>query len=380
MSLFWQLPEPARYLRAIVEDLRAGSNVVLAIPDHAPNGYVAALGTALSTVNLPPLQEIQPNGSAPITTIHEFLTLGPCPPSATVFDLCDNEDFRRRLIHVQPFTPGSWPAWSSFLLEYEDACRQLELADRTLFLVTISGELAVTAPTPANLLRVHPWLDRMDGLNIRLHAANLLPASIQISWQRQLAVATLAELALWDPEVVAAGASLPLAEILSPEPWLNRIAVARGWSPSENPCLPEARWRGLREPFEGRFRTHSAWIALTGRSEALFQRLWTAQVAALFPFLERHRRGLLHCYGKMFKIPWPTKFGQIDQLKDLELNHIADQFRPHSYGGLRDVFRFVCWLRDIRNELAHLNSVPSSLLLDPRYQSRMENFLASADD
>lgn len=381
MSPFWQLPEPGRYLRGIVEDLLAGSNVILAVPEHTPDGCLAALGAALSTASFPNLQEIQPNCSTPIATIHELLTLGPCPPGATVLDLCDNQAFRRRLINVQLFTSTTWPAWSNFLLEYEDACRQLELPDRTLFVVTLSGELALYAPAQANLLRVHPWVNRMDGLNTRLHAADFLGASsISIPWQRQLAMDTLAELALWDPEVVAAGASLSLAEILEPEPWLTQIANARGWSPTDNPKSPPSQWRGLRQPFEGRPRTHSAWLALAGRSEPISQRLWTAQVAALFPFLERHRRGFIHCYGKMFKIPWPTKYGQIDCVEDLELNHVADQLRSQGSGGLRDVARFVTWLRDIRNALAHLKPAPADLLLDQRFQSRMEIFLPSADD
>ena len=381
MSLFWQLPEPARYLRAIIDDLRAGSNIVLTIPDHSPHGCAAALGTALSTIGLTPFQELQPNGSPPIATIHELLALGPCPPSPTVLDLCDNHGFRRRVIHVQSFTSGTWQAWSNFLIEYEDACRQLEVPDRTLFVVTLSGELAISAPTQANLLRIHPWLARMDGLNIRLHAADLLGASnILIPWQRQLAVATLAELALWDPEVVTAGVSLPLDEILEPAPWLAQIATARGWSPSDDPKSTASQWRGLRQNFEGRPRTHAAWLAIAGRSEALSQRLWTAQIAALFPFLERHRRGFIHCYRQLFRLPWPTKLGQIDYVEDLELNHIADQFRPQSHGGLRDVYRFVTWLRDIRNELAHLKPASASLLLDQRFQSRMQNFLNSDDD
>jgi hypothetical protein len=221
----------------------------------------------------------------------------------------------------------------------------------------------------------------MDGLNIRLHAADLLGASnIQIPWQRQLAVATLAELALWDPEVVATGASLSLAEILEPAPWLTQLAAARGWSPSDDPQSVASQWRSLRQPFEGRTRTHAAWLALAGRSEALSQRLWTAQVAALFPFLERHRRGFIHCYRKIFKLPWSTKLGRIDHVEDLELNHIADQFWSQGSSGLRDVARFVGWLRDIRNELAHLKPAPAALLLDQRFRSRMESFLTSADD
>jgi hypothetical protein len=81
----------------------------------------------------------------------------------------------------------------------------------------------------------------------------------------------------------------------------------------------------------------------------------------------------------MFKIPWLTKRGQIDYVEDLELNHIADQLRLIS-GRLRDAAHFVRWLCDIRNELAHLRPAPPVLLLDSQFQSRMETFLASADD
>ena len=98
------------------------------------------------------------------------------------------------------------------------------------------------------------------------------------------------------------------------------------------------------------------------------------------PLIERHRRGLLHYYRGLLHVPWPTQSGTISKLEDLELNHIADQFRPHSSGGLSDVYGFVSWLRDLRNDLAHLTSVAPQRLLDPRFQSRMGNVLTSEDD
>lgn len=380
MSVFWQLPEPANFVRNVVEDLRAGYNVVLAIPDHAPPGWAAALRTATSASGLPRLQGIQPDGSPPISDLHKALSLGACSARATVSDLCDEPGFRGRLLHVQQFTPDAWPAWSNFLLQYEDTCRHLELAERTLFIVTLSGDLAISAPAPANLLRVHRWLARMDGLNAQLHAANLLAGRTQSIWQRQLTVALLGELALWDPEVITIGTSLRLAEILAPTPWLEQIAAARGWSVTDNLKSPTAEWRGIRQPFEGRHRTHSAWLAAASRKEALAQRVWNGQVSALFPLLERHRRSLLHCYRGLLRVPWPTQFGKISSMADLELSHIADQLKIQGSGGLRDVYDFVSWLRDIRNDLAHLSCVAPQRLLEPRFQSRMDQFLTNDND
>ena len=379
--MFWQLPEPARFIRAVLEDLREGYNVVLALPDHAPGDCSGVLRAALITANLPRLQSIHTDGPTPISAIHKALNLGSCSSRATVSDLCDQPGFQGRIIHLHQFTPDAWQAWVGFLHEYEDTCRHKELAERTLFVVTLSGALAIAAPAPANLLRVHQWLARMDGLNARLHAANLLATSPQNHWRRQLTVALLAELALWDTEVITIGASLPLADILDPEPWLAEIARARGWAVTEDLRSAAAEWRGLRQPFEGRHRTHSAWLALANRKEALSQRVWNGQVAALFPLIERHRRSILKRYSRFLTVPWMTGFGKtITEIEDLELNHIADQLRPQSRGVLRDIYEFVSWLRDVRNDIAHLSCVTPHRLLEPRFQSRMDQLLTNDDD
>ena len=67
-------------------------------------------------------------------------------------------------------------------------------------------------------------------------------------------------------------------------------------------------------------------------------------------------------------------------MEDLELNHIADQLKSQNSRGLRRVYEFVCWLRDIRNDLAHLTPASAEHLLDPRFENRMDNVLASEDD
>ena len=65
---------------------------------------------------------------------------------------------------------------------------------------------------------------------------------------------------------------------------------------------------------------------------------------------------------------------------DLEINHIHDQLRNQSSRGLKDVVDFVRWLRDIRNDLAHLVPVSHSTLLEPRFQERFgRDFLTEED-
>ena len=371
MKEYWQLPAPARFLRRVVEDVREGNNVVIALPRHAPSGWSSALRSALAIPSFPRLEEIPVNGDLPLPALHRSLALGNCSAHANVTDLCANAGFLNRLLHLQDFTPASWRAWSAFLAEYEDACRQFDLVHRTLFIATVQGDSAGEIPPPANLLRVHPWQDRVDSLDIRLHAANLMAGTTLPPWQRQPAVSLLVELALWDPEVCAIGSSLPLADLIQPATWLTQLAQNRGWTAADDVKASPAVWRGLTQPFEGDNRVHSAWLAMASRNEALNQRIWNGQVAALFPLLERHRRALIKSYRGLFRLPMQTDYKLITRHEDLELNHIADQLRSMNSRGLRDTCDFVFWLRDIRNDLAHLSLVSPADLLKPQFSARM---------
>jgi hypothetical protein len=188
-------------------------------------------------------------------------------------------------------------------------------------------------------------------------------------------------LALWDPEVITVGAALPLADILVPESWLANLARVRGWSAAEDLTSPAAQWRGLRQPFEGRHRTHSAWLALAGRNDVIAQRIWNGQVTALFPLLERHRRDLLNSHRGFLHVPWSTLYGKtINEIEDLEFSHVADQLRLQNLARLQPVYDFVYWLRDIRNDLAHLNCVSPQRLLEPRFQSRMDQVSTNEEE
>src|SRR5262245_14104168 len=196
MSNFWQLPAAAHVVRGIADDLVWGTNVVVTFPEHAPDGWFNALKISLRSMNLHPLKSIEANGDAPLLSLATQLNLQAVPGTLRIGNLCDMPEFHGLILYLRTDTVGQWPAWCRFLGEYEDACRRLDLAQRTLFVTALHGELACHAPAPANLLRVHPWQDRIDGLNIRLYAAELMADMSLPPWQRQLAVAILAELAL----------------------------------------------------------------------------------------------------------------------------------------------------------------------------------------
>ena len=225
------------------------------------------------------------------------------------------------------------------------------------------------------MLRRHQWNGCLDSLNIRLYAATLLSGDSLPAWQRQLATEVLAELSLWDPTVCEAGAGLGLRALLDPVKWLADLGSGRGWAATDDANGASARWRGIRQEIEGRSRLHSGWLAVAGRTDSIAHRVWNGQVATL-PLLERQRRELLRSYRGLLRTPWTTPYGRIGRIEDLELNHIADQLAAQRSDGLRSTFEFVCWLRDMRNDLAHLEPIPATRVLEARFQSRLLQALA----
>lgn len=378
MTEFWELPGPASFVRRLAEDLRAGSNVVVLLPEHSPEGWLPALRGALCDT-LPRLEQVDHDGRPPLTALHRHLGLHAASPHAHLSDLCENSAFRCRLLHVSPRSDETSRAWRQFLTSYEDACRVWPLAERTLFVTELVGLASQESPSPANLLRVHRWNACLDSLDIRLFVAGLCSNLATPIWQRNLAVTLLAELALWDPHVCMVGASLPLSELLAPSNWLADIARSRGWSASDDPQQPDAEFRGIRHVFDGSSRVHSAWLALAGRMDALAYRIWNAQITSLFPLLERHRRALIKTYAPMglLRVPYVTTFSTIQRVEDLELSHIAEQMSHLNSHGMRDICNFVCWLRDLRNDLAHLSPIPVRRLTETQFLARLGNLDAT---
>ena len=93
-------------------------------------------------------------------------------------------------------------------------------------------------------------------------------------------------------------------------------------------------------------------------------RIWAAQVAVLFPLVERERRCLLKAYRALWRLPHTRKDGtQILRLKDLEIGDMAVQARDS--GPLAVERQRLSWLRRVRNQLAHNEVVPWATLTSP---------------
>jgi hypothetical protein len=177
--------------------------------------------------------------------------------------------------------------------------------------------------------------------------------------QRRLAISLIAATALWDPSASDRLAQEPIDMLMNPRPVLIDIAHERGWDPTQDAA---SGWhRGMSDCFEGRAQSHSAMLAIADGRNELNSRIWKAEVSVVLPHLEELRREVLSRYGRAFKLPFVTRFGEvITDVFDLELAHIASQL-----GGLAGRVDFrtrrgVERMAAVRNKLAHLEPLEST--------------------
>ena len=94
------------------------------------------------------------------------------------------------------------------------------------------------------------------------------------------------------------------------------------------------------------------------------ERIWAAQVAVLFPLVERERQCLLNARRAFWRLPHTRKNGkQIWHLEDLEIGDMAAQ--AWDSGPLAVERQRLNWLRRVRNQLAHNKVVPWATLTSP---------------
>jgi hypothetical protein len=107
---------------------------------------------------------------------------------------------RNRIVWIESIAPAMWAARDGFLREYQHCCGEIPLLQRTQFCAMPPPQSAADALTGEVRLGVH----RYDGFVAPLDAliyASLTYRSTSDSKERDVAVATIAAVALWDPAV-----------------------------------------------------------------------------------------------------------------------------------------------------------------------------------
>jgi len=187
--------------------------------------------------------------------------------------------------------------------------------------------------------------------------------------QHRLAVEMTVHLALWDLELAVELSRLPLKEINAPESLLREYAEARGWKGEES-----AAWlNGTQETFFGEEQVHSALCAIRGNLSTIERRIWAAQTAVMFPFLEKRLRDLIQGLDCLPDSAEVSKNGATEVIskKEFELSDVHRELQKDGRAS-PELKAIVKKLKQIRNRIAHLEPLRTLELQEPFSQFEYE--------
>ena len=336
----WDLPGAKRFMSSLCGTLRDGNSVVVHVPDDLPEGFDTVIRSSLGRALR--VSEFKATPAPLHDLIREFA--GNPSRVQSVLDLCDDIGFRGRLVRLRGLNGENWPMWRDFLGQYAHASRSLSLLGRTLFLAPLAGCLPEDATPPHVGLTMRVWDGVLDEVDLLLFAAEQLRERIDAPLLRALLANSVARVAAWDFETAAALVAESATTISAPADCLRRMACDRGWT-IDTPV----EWRlgtGNREGV-----AHAARAALADPPDELERRLWSAQLAVLFPWIEERRYELVASHRYEVKRQMRAAGHAEEDPFALEVGDLYSLFDRR--GADRGVRRAVSRLRRARNSLAH---------------------------
>ncbi|HEV2147621.1 MAG TPA: hypothetical protein VGR37_09490 [Longimicrobiaceae bacterium] len=341
-------------------------SLVLRLPEHTPNGVD---GEIRRLVDLDWRRFVVPRDlpGEPAAALLEYFDPD-LPPEAprTCRTLVESSRFRGHGVMIETTSPEAAGDWCGFLIEYDERVRAVAPFARSRICLLLRGAAARETLAGGVALGVRSWDGVVGETDMVLWASYLLRDRGEGPIPRRVMASVIARLALWDPELALRLADEPNERVLAPEPILAEVARERGWSQGMDVC-DTARWcSGALCEIEGQKRIHSAALAPLGCGEEVGHRVWAGQVGVLFPFVEERRRSLIDALGDRLIVPYRPHPAaeEIRDRRDLELSHVLRQVRQRPTGLPSWMMEALSVLVDIRNRIAHFETVPESLWLD----------------
>ena len=355
----WSLPGPSSFVDNIANAVRDGANVIVRFPLETPGGLEHELRERLHSLFIWNHIDASDFNLNPLT----FLLQQICPDVdayevGSIAELTVNTSFQGRLIWVENIDNEMWREWSTFLRTYSDACRNVDLMSRTIFIVLLSKEAITRSITEEVALLSHDFRGVVDMWDIFILALREVSASTKHREHRALLAHTVAQVAQWDTFLAGQLLALPLEEALSPENILRQYAIDRGWTSETLSCWENGTQDGTAEkPI-----VHSALLEVCGEARTVRQRVWAAQAAVLLPLVEEQRVSLISQNSRYLNLPIKTEDGrQIDDPLDLDVGQLAWHLdRRDKPKVLRKKVRR---LRVVRNKLAHMEPLKPNEVL-----------------
>ena len=257
----WTLPGPARFLLRVERALRDGANVVVRFPVATPSGFGERMRALLTeswrcTVFRPEA------ASPPFQSLRErFAPHLPHEWNPTLLDLCEQEDFRGRLIWldgVGRMDREDCFAWKKLLADYAQASRSVPEFERTLFVAVLEGAPPTDAPPQDIALKCFDWRGVIDETDLFLAAHERLHSRDAGPVMRSLLATTVARVASWDPDTAERLLDEGCEAILDPLSLLQSVAREKGWTSDTNACWELGTRHGAAFGFRSRRSTGRA--------------------------------------------------------------------------------------------------------------------------
>lgn len=384
---WWQMPGPTRFVQAVAHDLAQGTSVVLALPDHAPAGLLAAVRAHGLGVRW---EELCPATDPHLLPLEQFVqhwqldSDADAPPVQGVDALLRHPDFQpgqRVLIVPAPAAGGApwaavWPAWAAFLREYGRVAQSLAPLQRRPLCLLLTGVAAAAAPRPDTGLHVHRYDNQTTELDMLLFAEAVSRTYYpdRPPLRQALYAHTALHLFPADPAATLRLLTLELADLLAPAPLLDEIAQVRRWQPAPSPLPALAQhWPlGWGSTLGGRLYPHLCAPPPGPEPGAvrLHRALWLAQAQVLLPQVERLRHALLRLpflrTHLQSLLPYEYFLGEkkfvYQEVDDFEMAQLVQAFPPDrrhlSATELPIARRRAEALLQYRNRLSHLHPLP----------------------
>lgn len=365
----WQLPGIGQFIDRVVQDLRDGKNAILCLPEHLPSGLSNAIQSELGDdCDWHKISVSEERSVEPIHLLFDIF-VGEISPKEirNARTLAQHPKFAGKIIWLDDLTVNVWPVWKKFLLDYEQPCRSISPLYRTLFVVSLVGEIALDPPAEDVCLSNHNWEGVVTSLDMLLFTASIFPSKRLSDLQKRVAISVITHLSLWDFEVSERLSFEKIENILRPETILQEIAYERGWyyEHTSSNYLLENWCKGIKNTIQGETKFHSSALALDSLAQGEIKcRIWKGEVGEVLPFIEERRQEIIERLSKVLKVPFKTSFGEIiKDLRDLEIGHIEYQLSQTDKIINPELRRLIKQLKEMRNSLSHLEPIKQDILI-----------------
>jgi hypothetical protein len=350
-TAWWSLPGPATYLDEVLDVLRQGRSVVLALPRHAPPGLEEAFAAAVSRDRVWRWTAVEPiEGESPLHSAVRACWAGGEGPVG-VSSLVQDPRMRNRVLWLDTFSDDRWACWQRWLGEFAHASQHQRPRERAVCACITVGIPPAASARSLPALGVVQWRGRLDGIDLRVWAAMLARGTERARFEHELRRELIAEISAGDPALALSLVELQMSQLLDVDPVIDAYANERGWAPDG----PAMTWEtGAIDLVGGEEAIHpAALLAGPQSSRLLTERVWRAQVRVIFPFIEGERRRLIQEFREHLSVPFyvDSRREPIVHVEDLEIGHLHQQLRGR-VGARREALLKA--LYRARNALAHL--------------------------